>query len=163
MSIPIVVFYEGQWNDCNVYENYSVSGILVDMRVNFNSLVSLICEQLELDKVLGSGPGTSECVSVTLSSLQILYKKVPKAVETLEACDKGNQFAIPILCRMTYLTLRATACMPFTGQEDNVPPDNIEANISVEEDDGEKSSATTFPRKPFITAGQFDNPAYLGH
>ena len=50
MSILIVVFYGGQWNGCNVYENYSVSGILVDMRVSFNSLVTLTCEQLELDK-----------------------------------------------------------------------------------------------------------------
>ncbi|KAA0051464.1 MuDR family transposase [Cucumis melo var. makuwa] len=37
-------------NGCNVYENYSVSGILVDMRVSFNSLASLIREQLELDE-----------------------------------------------------------------------------------------------------------------
>ncbi|KAA0062381.1 protein FAR1-RELATED SEQUENCE 4-like [Cucumis melo var. makuwa] len=48
MSIPIVIFYGGQWNGCNVYENYSVSANLVDMRVNFNSLVALTCEQLEL-------------------------------------------------------------------------------------------------------------------
>ena len=73
----------------------------------------------------------------TLSSLQIRYKKVPKAAETLEAYDEGNQFAIPILCRMTYLTLRVTAGMPFTGQEDNVPLDNTEVKTSVEGDDGE--------------------------
>ncbi|KAA0048538.1 uncharacterized protein E5676_scaffold600G001760 [Cucumis melo var. makuwa] len=52
MSIPIVVFYGGQWNDFNVHENYSVSKILVDMRVSFNSLLALTCEQLELDELV---------------------------------------------------------------------------------------------------------------
>ena len=39
-----------KWNGCNVYENYSASGIMIDMRVSFNSLVALTCEQLELDE-----------------------------------------------------------------------------------------------------------------
>lgn len=49
MSFPIVVFYGGQWNGCNIYENYLVAEILVDVRVSFNSLVDLICEQIQLD------------------------------------------------------------------------------------------------------------------
>ena len=49
MSFPIVVFYGGQWNRCNIYENYLVAEILVDVRVSFNSLVDLICEQIQLD------------------------------------------------------------------------------------------------------------------
>lgn len=49
MSFPIVVFYGGQWNGCNIYESYLVAEILVDVRVSFNSLVDLICEQIQLD------------------------------------------------------------------------------------------------------------------
>ncbi|TYK14840.1 protein FAR1-RELATED SEQUENCE 4-like [Cucumis melo var. makuwa] len=78
MSIPIVVYYGGQWNGCNVYENYSVSGILVDMRVNFNSLVSLICEQLELDE------------SVELSVLLDFGKS---NVQTVVSIKKDNDVA----------------------------------------------------------------------
>ncbi|TYK29120.1 hypothetical protein E5676_scaffold120G002610 [Cucumis melo var. makuwa] len=78
MSIPIVEYYEGQWNGCNVYENYSVSGILVDMRVSFNSLVSLIREQLELDE------------SVELSVLLDFGKS---NVQTVVSIKKDNDVA----------------------------------------------------------------------
>ena len=86
------------------------------------------------------------------------YKKVPNATETLEAWDEGNQLAIPILCSMAYLTLRATAGIPFTGHEDNVPLNITEAKTSVYGDDGEiKLIETTFLRKPFITVGKIVN------
>ena len=49
MYFPIVFFYGGQWNGCNIYENYLVAEILVDVRVSFNSLVDLICEHIQLD------------------------------------------------------------------------------------------------------------------
>ena len=49
MSIPIVIFYGGQWNGYNVYENSSVVGILVDVQINFNCLVGLIYEEIQLD------------------------------------------------------------------------------------------------------------------
>ena len=49
MSIPIVVFYGGQWNGCNVYENYSVAGFFVDVWISFNCLVDIIYEEIQLD------------------------------------------------------------------------------------------------------------------
>ena len=45
-------FYGGQWNDCNVYENYSVAGILVNVWVSFNSLDALICEHIKLNELV---------------------------------------------------------------------------------------------------------------
>ena len=49
MSIHVVVFYECQWNGRNVYENYSIAKILVDVRIKFNSLIGLIYEKIQLD------------------------------------------------------------------------------------------------------------------
>ena len=80
-----------------------------------------------------------------------------KAAETLEAWDEGNQLAIPILCSMTYLTLRATADIPLTGHEDNVPPDNTGVKTSVDGDDAEKLIEIAFPRKTFITVDKNSN------
>ena len=85
------------------------------------------------------------------------YKKVSNAAETLEAWEEGNQLAIPILCSVAYLTLSAAVGIPFTGHEDNVPPDNSEAKTSVDEDDGAKLMETTLPEKPFITVGEIVN------
>ena len=50
LQTPIVVFYGGKWNECNVYENYSVAKILVDVRISFNCLVGLIYKEIELDE-----------------------------------------------------------------------------------------------------------------
>ena len=50
MPIPFVVFYGGQQNGYNIYENYLVTEILVDVQVSFNSLVGLICEHIQLDE-----------------------------------------------------------------------------------------------------------------
>ena len=41
--------YGGQWNGCNVYENYLVAEILVDVRISFNCLVGLIYEEIQFD------------------------------------------------------------------------------------------------------------------
>ena len=47
MSIPIVVFYEGEWNGYNVYDNYKVGGILVDGQIDLNVFVGLIYEEIQ--------------------------------------------------------------------------------------------------------------------
>ena len=52
MSIPIVLFYRGQWNEYNVYENYSLAEILVDVQIDFNSIVGLIYEEIQLDELV---------------------------------------------------------------------------------------------------------------
>uniref|UniRef100_A0A9I9EEH1 Uncharacterized protein n=1 Tax=Cucumis melo TaxID=3656 RepID=A0A9I9EEH1_CUCME len=83
-------------------------------------------------------------------------QNVPKAADMLEACEEGNQLAMPILCRMAYLTLRA-AGIPFTGHVDKVPPDKALAKTSVVGHDGEQSISTVFPRNPFITADEITN------
>ena len=57
---------------------------------------------------------------------------------------------MPILWRMTYLTLRETTYIPLTGKSDNVLPDKIEAKISFEFWDGWKQPITEFPRKPLM-------------
>ncbi|XP_038896605.1 uncharacterized protein LOC120084863 [Benincasa hispida] len=48
VNIPVVVFYGGQCTHYNSYE-YSVVGVFVDDLIDFNGLVSLILDEIQLD------------------------------------------------------------------------------------------------------------------
>ena len=78
-------------------------------------------------------------------------------MNTPEAWEDGNQFALTILCSITYLTLRVTIGIPLTGQEDKVPPDKTDAKTSFDKIVREQSGATLLPKKPLMTTGEILN------
>lgn len=49
VNLPIFVFYGGQWSHNNCYGNHKVAETLVDDMINFNDLVGLIFEEIQLD------------------------------------------------------------------------------------------------------------------
>ena len=58
---------------------------------------------------------------------------------------------------MAYFTLRDTTGIPFTSQEDTVPPDKTKAKTSLDGCDGEELDSTLFHKNSLITGEEILN------
>ncbi|KAA0050468.1 protein FAR1-RELATED SEQUENCE 4-like [Cucumis melo var. makuwa] len=123
MSIPIIVSYGGQWNDCNVYENYLVFRILIDMRVSLYSLVALTCEQIELDESV---------------ELYVLLDFGKSNVQTVVSINKDNDvawylaFAKDATSRHPLVAHVSVNCLGTSSSSSSVG-ENVDTSLNIDD------------------------------
>src|ERR1051325_2378467 len=110
--LPVVVFYGGQWNYLNCYENYKVAGVLVEDSVDYNGLLHLISGEIETEDLLE----LSVLLNFGDSNVQTVFGlKQDKDVLWFLTLARDSSTRHPIVAHISPVSLQESSDVPISS------------------------------------------------